>query len=63
MTDALKITAGEFAFDARLETANAPKTDAAFKVSMPFISQIVHVRWSGEGGLGALGRDVLWGRV
>jgi Protein of unknown function (DUF3830) len=45
----LKIAAGPFVFDARLETADAPKTCAAFLTKMPFDSQVVHVRWSGEG--------------
>jgi hypothetical protein len=45
----LKIAAGHFVFDARLETADAPKTCAAFLSKMPFDSQVVHVRWSGEG--------------
>ena len=49
MTKALKITAGEFTFDARLETELAPKTCAAFLERLPYQSQIVHVRWSGEG--------------
>lgn len=46
---ALKITAGDFVFDARLEEEAAPKTCEAFKRFMPFDGQIVHVRWSGEG--------------
>ena len=45
----LKITAGPFTFGARLETEAAPKTCAAFLKHMPFKSQVVHVRWSGEG--------------
>ncbi len=45
----IKVTAGPFAFEARLETAVAPKTCAAFLKHMPFASKIVHVRWSGEG--------------
>ena len=45
----LKIIAGPFTFDARLETEAAPKTCAAFLKHMPFKSQVVHVRWSGEG--------------
>ncbi|MDO5898088.1 DUF3830 family protein [Agrobacterium sp. Azo12] len=45
----LKITAGPFSFDARLETGSAPKTSAAFLKRLPYESQIVHVRWSGEG--------------
>ena len=47
--DRLKITAGPFTFDARLETADAPATCAAFVARLPFESKIVHVRWSGEG--------------
>ena len=44
----LKITAGPFTFDARLEEALAPKTCASFLSRLPFESQVVHVRWSGE---------------
>ncbi len=47
--DTLTITAGGFTFDARFETEAAPQTVAAFKAQMPYVSQIVHVRWSGEG--------------
>ncbi|HAD29005.1 MAG TPA: DUF3830 domain-containing protein, partial [Rhodobacteraceae bacterium] len=36
-------------FDARLEMEAAPKTCAAFESAMPFLGQLVHVRWSGEG--------------
>ncbi len=45
----LKITAGPFTFDARLEVALAPKTCASFAARLPFESKVVHVRWSGEG--------------
>jgi hypothetical protein len=45
----LKITAAGFTFDAKLETEAAPNTCAAFLARMPYASQIVHVRWSGEG--------------
>ena len=45
----LKISAGPYSFDARLETEAAPKTCAAFESAMPFLGQLVHVRWSGEG--------------
>jgi hypothetical protein len=45
----LKITAGPFTFDARLETEDAPQTCAAFLKRLPYESKIVHVRWSGEG--------------
>jgi hypothetical protein len=45
----LKVHAGDFTFDARFEEQLAPKTCAAFRRAMPFESQMVHVRWSGEG--------------
>jgi hypothetical protein len=45
----LKITAGEFTFAAKFEKEAAPKTCEAFENLMPFIGQLVHVRWSGEG--------------
>jgi hypothetical protein len=43
------VTAGPFRFDARLEEEAAPRTCAAFRKAMPFASEVVHVRWSGEG--------------
>ena len=45
----LIVHAGDFKFDARFEEALAPKTVAAFRKVMPFESQAIHVRWSGEG--------------
>ena len=42
------IIAGEI-FDADFETDKSPATCAAFEKLMPFESQVVHVRWSGEG--------------
>ena len=45
----LIITAGPYVFDARLETELAPDTCASFLKMLPFASQIIHVRWSGEG--------------
>ena len=44
----LIVRAGEFTFEARFEDQLAPKTCAAFRNAMPFESQAVHVRWSGE---------------
>jgi len=44
----LKITAGRFSFLGRLEMDAAPKTCAAFLGAVPFESQLIHVRWSGE---------------
>ncbi|GAB5376010.1 MAG: DUF3830 family protein [Acuticoccus sp.] len=49
MPTPVKVIAGPYAFDAQLEDEAAPKTVAAFKAAMPFESQVVHVRWSGEG--------------
>lgn len=43
------VEAGPFAFKGVLEEEHAPKTCAAFRANMPFESQFVHVRWSGEG--------------
>ncbi len=45
----LTITAGPFTFEGRLEDEAAPQTCAAFKARLPFVSKVVHVRWSGEG--------------
>jgi len=45
----LIVRAGEFTFQARFEEKLAPKTVAAFRKAMPFESQAIHVRWSGEG--------------
>jgi hypothetical protein len=45
----LIVRAGEFTFQARFEEQLAPKTVAAFRKAMPFESQAIHVRWSGEG--------------
>jgi len=36
-------------FDAVFEENLSPKSCEAFKKAMPFDSQVVHVRWSGEG--------------
>jgi hypothetical protein len=44
----LRITAGPFSFTGGLERAAAPKTVAAFEALLPFHSQIIHARWSGE---------------
>ncbi|WP_207461229.1 DUF3830 family protein [Azospirillum sp. SYSU D00513] len=45
----LIITAGGFRFEARFESERAPKTVAAMRERLPFRSQVIHVRWSGEG--------------
>ncbi len=38
-----------FEFNAVFEEDKSPKTCEIFKKEMPFISDVVHVRWSGEG--------------
>jgi len=45
----IRIRAGSFEFEGRLEEALAPKTCAKFKVLLPYHSKLIHVRWSGEG--------------
>lgn len=44
----LNIIAGPFAFRARFEEADAPKTCAKFRSLLPYRERIIHVRWSGE---------------
>ena len=44
----LTITAGPFAFEARWEREDAPRTCEAFEALLPFRQKIIHVRWSGE---------------
>jgi hypothetical protein len=45
----LRLQAGPFIFEAKLERQRAPLTCAAFEKVLPFNGEIVHVRWSGEG--------------
>ena len=51
----LILRAGDFTFEGHFEEKDAPKTCAAFRKAMPFESQIIHVRWSGEGVWAPLG--------
>ncbi|MBZ0218345.1 MAG: DUF3830 family protein [Fimbriimonadaceae bacterium] len=44
----LNIQAGPFAFKARLELADAPKTCTRFIELLPFQNKVIHSRWSGE---------------
>ena len=44
----LAIAAGSFRFTAHLEEDAAPKTIAALRALLPFRSQLVQARWSGE---------------
>ena len=45
----MKITIAGHSFEAVFENEKSPATCAAFRKVMPFASQVVHVRWSGEG--------------
>jgi hypothetical protein len=44
----IRITAGPYAFLARLERAAAPLTCARFLALLPYRERLIHVRWSGE---------------
>lgn len=48
MTD-IRITAGDLQFLARLELELAPETCKYFETQLPYKTQFIHVRWSGEG--------------
>lgn len=54
MPDVL-LTLGPHRFGARFEIATAPATCAAFRTLLPFTSQIIHGRWSGEAVWAPLG--------
>ena len=49
------ITLGAHRFGARFESAAAPQTCEAFRRLLPFASQVIHVRWSGEAVWAPLG--------
>jgi len=44
----VRVVCGPYRFDARFETAAAPKTVAVFKKLLPYENKVIHVRWSGE---------------
>ena len=44
----LRIIIGENEFRARFESEKSPDTCKAFRSALPFVSKIIHVRWSGE---------------
>jgi len=46
--DKVRVTSGSYSFDARFESAAAPKTVAVFRKLLPYENKIIHVRWSGE---------------
>lgn len=47
-SDRLRVIAGPYAFEARFETAAAPRTCAVFRRLLPYENKVIHVRWSGE---------------
>ena len=49
------ISVGPYRFVARFEEADAPRTCAAFRGVLPFASQLIQARWSGEAGWIPLG--------
>ena len=49
------LSVGQYRFEARFESSAAPRTCAAFRGLLPFSSQVVHVRWSGEAVWAPLG--------
>src|SRR5437764_11941794 len=51
----LRITAGPYAFTARMEVGDAPQTCAAFKGLLPWRNKIIQARWSGEAAWVPLG--------
>lgn len=46
--DQLRVICGSYIFEARFESAAAPRTCAVFKRLLPFTNNVIHVRWSGE---------------
>jgi len=44
----IKITIGPFEFKAKMKAKDAPDTCAEFSKLLPYTSQVIHVRWSGE---------------
>ena len=44
----IEIKAGPYAFRARWEDSQSPRTCAMFRGLLPYAEKIIHVRWSGE---------------
>jgi len=44
----VSITAGGFSFEGVFESDDAPETCAWFGKNLPFVSKVIHARWSGE---------------
>jgi len=54
----LRITVGDFEFEARLEEEKAPNTVAALLGLLPLESKLVQARWSGEAAWVPLGWEL-----
>jgi hypothetical protein len=54
----IAITAGPFAFTARLEEERAPRTVAFFETMLPYRSKLVQARWSGFAAWIPMGYDL-----
>jgi hypothetical protein len=54
----LRITVGNFEFEARLEEEKAPNTVAALRGLLPLESKLVQARWSGEAAWVPLGWEL-----
>jgi hypothetical protein len=54
MSDVL-ITVGPLRFTARLENERAPETCVAFRARLPFETDLIQARWSGEAAWAPLG--------
>lgn len=46
--DQLRIRIDTHVFQARFESAAAPKTVAVFRKLLPYDNKVIHMRWSGE---------------
>lgn len=51
----VQITVGPLTFTARFEDERAPETCAAFRARLPFESDLIQARWSGEAAWSPLG--------
>ena len=58
MSSKLRVQAGPFAFEARLEEEAAPKTCAVFRTLLPFRSRLIQARWSGFAAWIPLGHEL-----
>lgn len=55
----IRITAGDLQFLAELERTLAPRTCSYFESLLPYRTQFIHVRWSGEACWIPLGNETM----